>query len=181
MSSIEVQFSQSTSCLSPVDMCLFVCLQDNPEPHDAEQWSEQEVVDWLFTLTRPGSRGGGVTGGVTWKDTDGPGYLAQYATLFERHHITGKSLFLLTSDDLMQMGVLSTGHRKELLEELENMRRNNYRLLHFPPLQQQVREKREAGHGEKGRRSLEGGERVRRLGWRVIIGAKVKRNARNLV
>ena len=92
-------------------------------------------MEWLFTLSRPGSR----SGGVDWEESDGAGYLAQYATLFERHHITGKTLFLLTFDDLLQMGVLSTGHRKELLEELENLKRNNYRLLHFPPLLQQVR------------------------------------------
>jgi len=95
------------------------------------------VLDWLFTLTRPGARGGGSAGGMARDEADGSGSLAQYATMFERHHISGKSLFLLTSDDLLQMGVLSTGHRKELLEELESLKKNNYRLLHFPPLQQQ--------------------------------------------
>ncbi len=93
------------------------------------------MLQWLFSLTQPGSH----AGGVAKEDTDGPGYLGQYATLFERHHISGKSLFLLTSDDLLQMGVLSTGHRKELMEELDSLKRNNFRLLHFPPLQQPVR------------------------------------------
>ena len=72
----------------------------------------------------------------------GAGQLAQYASLFERHHISGRSLFVLTSEDLLDMGIFSTGHRKELLAEVEMLRRANHRLLHFPPLQLQVREER---------------------------------------
>ena len=41
--------------------------------------------------------------------------LAGYADLFARNHITGRRLFLLTGDDLLQIGVLSVGHRKEFL------------------------------------------------------------------
>ena len=41
--------------------------------------------------------------------------LAGYADLFARNHITGRRLFLLTGDDLLQIGILSVGHRKEFL------------------------------------------------------------------
>lgn len=87
------------------------------ESHDVERWSEQEVVNWLFSLQ----------GGV----------LSQHAVLFEQHHICGRNLFQLTQDDLLQMGVHSLGHRKQLTEEIEKLRHQNYRLLHFPPLQHQ--------------------------------------------
>ena len=87
------------------------------ESHDVERWSEQEVVNWLFSLQ----------GGV----------LSQYAGLFEQHHITGRNLFQLTPDDLLQMGVHSLGHRKQLMEQMDLLRQHNHRLLHFPPLQHQ--------------------------------------------
>lgn len=82
-----------------------------------EQWTEQQVVEWLFSLQG--------------------GQLSQYAVLLERHHITGSTLFLLTADDLLQMGVHSLGHRKQLMEEVEKLHHDNHRLLHFPPLQHQ--------------------------------------------
>ena len=41
--------------------------------------------------------------------------LSVYADLFTKNNITGKTLFLLTGDELLQIGVLSMGHRKELL------------------------------------------------------------------
>ena len=92
-----------------------------------DQWSVQEVVDWLFSLP------------------DGP--LAQYAMLFEQQHITGHNLLSLTGEDLLELGVVSMGHRKLLLEEVEKLRRDNHRLLHFPPLQQQQAKVRGRGWG----------------------------------
>ena len=80
-----------------------------------EQWTEQDVLDWLFTLQ--------------------DGQLAEYAMLFERHHINGRSLFLLKEEDLLQIGLLSLGHRKQLMEELDKLKHDSHRLLHFPPLQ----------------------------------------------
>ena len=43
------------------------------------------------------------------------GELAAYAELFKENHITGKRLFLVTMDDLLQIGMFSVGHRRELL------------------------------------------------------------------
>ena len=41
--------------------------------------------------------------------------LGIYAELFIKNNITGRRLFLLTGDDLLQIGVLSVGHRREIL------------------------------------------------------------------
>ena len=96
------------------------------------------MADWFYSLG----------------DSDG-GDLAIYAELFVKNNITGRRLFLLTGDDLLQIGVLSVGHRREIMvmnilvrlmsmmtkkvpcivqEEIEKLRQENYRLLHFPPL-----------------------------------------------
>ncbi len=40
---------------------------------------------------------------------------SEYSELFAMNHITGKTLFLLTDMDLLQLGVLSVGHRRELM------------------------------------------------------------------
>lgn len=99
-------------------MCALPCQQNTAggrESHDVEQWTEQDVIDWLFSLQG--------------------GQLTEYATLFQSHHITGHYLFVLTSDDLLEMGVLSLGHRKQLLEQVEILRQDYHRLKHFPPLQ----------------------------------------------
>jgi hypothetical protein len=80
-----------------------------------EQWTEQEVIDWLFSLQG--------------------GQLTEYTMLFQAHHITGRTLFLLSDDDLLQMGVLSLGHRKQLIEEIDMLRQDYHHLKHFPPLQ----------------------------------------------
>jgi hypothetical protein len=60
--------------------------------------------------------------------------LTQYADLFVKNNITGKRLFMLTGDDLLQIGILSVGHRRELLDEIGKLKKENYRLLNFPPL-----------------------------------------------
>ena len=79
--------------------------------------------------------------------------LTDYADLFVKNNISGKRLFLLTGDDLLQIGILSVGHRKELLvnilitslltinllviilqDEIGKLKSDNYRLLNFPPL-----------------------------------------------
>ncbi len=100
---------------------------------NVEQWSTQEVVDWLFSLS------------------DGP--LSQYAMLFEQQHISGRNLLGLTGEDLLELGMVSLGHRKLLLEEVEKLRRDNHRLLHFPPLQQQQQTK-VRGRGDSSRGHL---------------------------
>ena len=41
--------------------------------------------------------------------------VTKYADLFIKNNITGKRLFLLTGNDLLQIGILSVGHRKEIL------------------------------------------------------------------
>ena len=104
---------------------------------------EDEVADWFYSLGDSGSSD-----------------LAVYAELFVKNNITGRRLFLLTGDDLLQIGVLSVGHRREIMvrefkmslehdgllsppppplslslqEEIEKLRQENHRLLHFPPL-----------------------------------------------
>ena len=40
----------------------------------------------------------------------------------------------LSTDDLFAIGVKSLGHRKDLQEEIQELRLENYRLQHFPPL-----------------------------------------------
>jgi hypothetical protein len=63
--------------------------------HDVNGWTEDDVVNWIQSLPGP--------------------ELAAYSEVFLKNHITGSRLFLLTGDDLLQIGVLSVGHRKELL------------------------------------------------------------------
>lgn len=87
------------------------------EEHDVTLWDEEEVADWVYSLGK-GQR------------TD----LAGYAELFAKNHISGKRLFLLTDSDLLQIGVLSVGHQRELMDEIERLRQDNHRLMHFPPL-----------------------------------------------
>ena len=41
--------------------------------------------------------------------------VTKYADLFIKNNITGKRLFQLTGNDLLQIGILSVGHRKEIL------------------------------------------------------------------
>ena len=50
------------------------------------------------------------------------------------HNITGRRLMFLSTDDLFAIGVKSLGHRKDLQEEIQELRLENYRLQHFPPL-----------------------------------------------
>ena len=45
----------------------------------------------------------------------GPGELSAYAELFRDHHITGRRLFRLNGDDLLQIGIFAVGHRRDLL------------------------------------------------------------------
>ncbi len=45
----------------------------------------------------------------------GDNELQDYVDLFVKNNISGRRLFLLTGDDLLQIGILSVGHRKELL------------------------------------------------------------------
>ncbi|XP_064401768.1 mitogen-activated protein kinase kinase kinase 20-like [Halichondria panicea] len=85
--------------------------------HDVNLWDEEEVANWVYGL-------GGVNGAQR----------SEYSELFAMNHITGKTLFLLTDMDLLQLGVLSVGHRRELMDEIEGLRQDNHRLLHFPPL-----------------------------------------------
>ena len=50
-------------------------------------------------------------------------HLSVYADLFTKNNITGMTLFLLTGDELLQIGVLSMGHRKELLVRVKERER----------------------------------------------------------
>jgi sterile alpha motif and leucine zipper-containing kinase AZK len=84
------------------------------ESHDINGWTQQDVADWVVSLGLP--------------------ELTQYADLFVKNNITGKRLFMLTGDDLLQIGILSVGHRRELLDEIGKLKKENYRLLNFPPL-----------------------------------------------
>ncbi|XP_072029209.1 mitogen-activated protein kinase kinase kinase 20-like isoform X2 [Amphiura filiformis] len=87
--------------------------------HDVNFWSEQEVYLWIMQLKCTSSK---------------PGELSQYAPLFLEHNITGRRLLLLSMDDLFCIGVKSLGHRKDLQQEIQELRLENYRLQHFPPL-----------------------------------------------
>lgn len=86
--------------------------------HNVATWSEEEVVDWLHRLNMPSSTTS----------------FACYSDLFVQNHITGNCLLDLTNDDLLQIGVHSVGHRREMMKEIEVLRQDNHRLLHFPPL-----------------------------------------------
>ena len=57
--------------------------------------------------------------------------LSGYADLFLKNNINGKRLFLLTGDDLLQIGVLSVGHRRELLVQLSIIAQGLYCVTHF--------------------------------------------------
>lgn len=66
--------------------------------HDVNGWTEGEVADWVYSLGDS-------------KISD----LGIYAELFVKNNITGRLLFLLTGDDLLQIGVFSVGHRREIM------------------------------------------------------------------
>ena len=71
------------------------------EPFDANGWSEEEVADWVYN--------------IGYSSESGPGELSAYAELFRDHHITGRRLFRLNGDDLLQIGIFAVGHRRDLL------------------------------------------------------------------
>lgn len=71
--------------------------------HDVNGWTEEDVADWFYSL-----------GDSETSD------LGVYAELFVKNNITGRRLFLLTGDDLLQIGVLSVGHRREILVSEES-------------------------------------------------------------
>uniref|UniRef100_A0A8D3DRF2 Mitogen-activated protein kinase kinase kinase MLT n=1 Tax=Scophthalmus maximus TaxID=52904 RepID=A0A8D3DRF2_SCOMX len=62
------------------------------------------------------------------------GDLQLYADLFRENHITGKSLLLLTENDMRDMGVKSKGHVMYLKGEIEKLTNDYLGLVHFPPL-----------------------------------------------
>ena len=47
--------------------------------------------------------------------------LAQYAKMFRTNDIDGELLRRLTNDDLKDVGVVSSGHRKKLLEAIAEL------------------------------------------------------------
>ena len=67
-------------------------------PHPPPSPPHPSQADWVYSLS--GDSASDLTG---------------YADLFARNHITGRRLFLLTGDDLLQIGMLSVGHRREML------------------------------------------------------------------
>ncbi|XP_074659307.1 mitogen-activated protein kinase kinase kinase 20-like [Tubulanus polymorphus] len=92
----------------------------NLEAHDVQTWREIDVFQWLQQ--------------VAAANNGSMNELSRYGDLFLNHNITGKTLLILTENDLIAMGVESVGHRKDLQNEIELLRVHNFRLLHFPPL-----------------------------------------------
>lgn len=92
--------------------------------HDVNTWSSNDVFLWIKQL---GSE-------AHSKD------LEQYADLFFEQHISGCRLLLLTPEDLKDMGITSVGHRIHLMDEIDKLKAQNKRLLHFPPLEQTIRQ-----------------------------------------
>ncbi|XP_070565828.1 mitogen-activated protein kinase kinase kinase 20-like [Ptychodera flava] len=91
--------------------------------HDVNQWTEDQVYQMIKEL-----------GSVGVNSND----LSQYADMFKRNNINGHRLLLLTLDDLSAMGITSVGHRVDLHAEIENLKQDYHRLLHFPPLSMAV-------------------------------------------
>eukprot|EP00118_Oscarella_pearsei_P007681 m.38241 g.38241 ORF g.38241 m.38241 type:complete len:754 (+) comp32549_c0_seq1:75-2336(+) len=89
-----------------------------PEEHDVNAWSEIDVRALIQSL------------GVSGYGRD----LAMYAPVFFDNNINGKRILMLTDSDLKAMGILSVGHRVELMDEFDKLRKQNQRLRHFPPL-----------------------------------------------
>ncbi|XP_006818517.1 mitogen-activated protein kinase kinase kinase 20-like [Saccoglossus kowalevskii] len=87
--------------------------------HDLNSWSEAQVYDWMLQL--------GVDGSYL---SD----LTKYASIFRMNNINGHRLLLLTEDDLKAMGIVSVGHRVDLITEIDRLKMCYLRLLHFPPL-----------------------------------------------
>ncbi|XP_077978736.1 mitogen-activated protein kinase kinase kinase 20-like [Glandiceps talaboti] len=90
-----------------------------PLDHDVNFWTEDQVYVWIQQLG---------SDGVNCSD------LSQYADIFKQNDINGRRMLLLTIDDLKSMGVTSVGHRVDLFSEIETLKQDNHRLLHFPPL-----------------------------------------------
>ncbi|XP_078702996.1 mitogen-activated protein kinase kinase kinase 20-like [Branchiostoma floridae x Branchiostoma belcheri] len=87
--------------------------------HDVGAWTEQEVHIWMQHLGN---------------DSGHPSDLSKYADVFLQNNINGKRLLMLSPEDLRSMGILSLGHRLDLQNEIEQLKIENHRLLHFPPL-----------------------------------------------
>ena len=156
------KYLQRRECLpNPASNKIKTFFLQSRQLHDVNGWAEDEVADWFYSLGDSGSSD-----------------LAVYAELFVKNNITGRRLFLLTGDDLLQIGVLSVGHRREIMvskfkvelrsiilitfppstpslllslslslspslslsfslflqDEIEKLRQENHRLIHFPPL-----------------------------------------------
>ncbi|XP_078571960.1 mitogen-activated protein kinase kinase kinase zak-1-like isoform X3 [Branchiostoma floridae x Branchiostoma japonicum] len=86
--------------------------------HDVGAWTEQEVHIWMQHLGNDCH----------------PSDLSKYADVFLQNNINGKRLLMLSPEDLRAMGILSLGHRLDLQNEIEQLKIENHRLLHFPPL-----------------------------------------------
>ncbi|XP_065839604.1 mitogen-activated protein kinase kinase kinase 20-like isoform X2 [Oscarella lobularis] len=93
-----------------------------PENHDVTAWSEKDVYAWIRSL------------GVSGYGRD----LAMYAQIFMDNNINGKRILMLTDGGLQEMGILSVGHRVELTDEIDKLRRRNERMRNFPPLVTQL-------------------------------------------
>ncbi|PAA77659.1 hypothetical protein BOX15_Mlig031541g3, partial [Macrostomum lignano] len=64
----------------------------------------------------------------------GCGDLAQYGRVMLEHGVDGAAFMALTGPDLLAMGVKSYGHRKDLLEAKERLRRISHAERHYPRL-----------------------------------------------
>ena len=92
---LSLSLSPLSLSLSPLSLSLSL---QTRQLHDVNGWTEDEVADWFYSLGDSGSSD-----------------LAAYAEDFIKNNITGRRLFLLTGDDLLQIGVFSVGHRREIM------------------------------------------------------------------
>ncbi|XP_044222735.1 mitogen-activated protein kinase kinase kinase 20 isoform X1 [Thunnus albacares] len=86
---------------------------------DIYTWTEEHVYFWMQQIFGAGESACG---------------MQLYADLFRENHITGKTLLLLTENDMREMGVRSKGHIMHLKSEIEKLTNDYLGLVHFPPL-----------------------------------------------
>lgn len=96
---------------------------------DINTWTSHDVCLWIKQL---GSE-------ANCKDLD------PYADLFLEQHINGRRLLLITSEDMKDIGVTAVGHRIHLMDEIDQLKSHNKRMLHFPPLEQKVEKSSSSG------------------------------------
>lgn len=86
------------------------------EDYDVNSWREIDVYEWVKKICRNNAID------IT------------LAELFPTNNINGHALLKLTKDDLKNIGISSYGHIIQFYDEIETIKRENTRLLNFPPL-----------------------------------------------